>query len=251
MSELPRTEGFSTPSHPGPRWFRELGSGWSTVFLVGAVATVSQLVAASLAHTPLLADARTWSSGGIVALIAGPLIGKLAKPWEKFKKWIWLPLVTVSVLSFWVVGASNSYDVEVVTQEARAATMSLQPTGLFDVVTTDDRICEPGDDYLFCLNGHVSSYNAACANQPLSRFGSMTCVKMSDFIEQTRHTYEGCGYGCVATGEIGNWGWPHLMLEAETRMMSNNDALPRLTHRERCFFDLGVLQVGNCSPQHR
>lgn len=174
---------------------------------------------------------------------------KFARSWHVFKKWVWLPLVVVATLSFLVVGATNSYDVEIVDQEARAATQSLQSTGAFNAVRTAERICEPGDDYLYCLNAHVASYNSVCANQTLSRLGSWTCSAMSSFIEQMRSSYEGCGYGCTVSGEVGNWGWPHLRLEAETAMKSNNDAQPRRTHTEHCLFDLGIIQIGTCAER--
>lgn len=244
--------GVDNPSERGPLgpgWFRGLGSGWSTVFLVGVVATASQLAAVSMAGIELVPGARTWSSGGLVALIGGLFMWKFAKSWHDFKKWIWLPLVVVSTLSFLVVGATNSYDVEIIDQEARAATQSMQPTGAFNVVRTTERICEPGDDYLYCLNAHVASYNSVCANQVLSILGSATCSSMSSFIEQIRSSYEGCGYGCTARGEMGNWGWPHLRLETETAMRSNNDAQLRRTHTEPCSFDLGIIQIGTCAER--
>lgn len=245
--------GVENPSEKGlvgPGWFRGLGSGWSTVFLVSVVATASHLTAVSMAGLELAPGARTWSSGGLVALIGGLLMWKFARSWHDFKKWVWLPLVVVVTLSFLVVGATNSYDVEIVDQEARAATQSLQPTGAFNVVITAERICGPGDDYLYCLNAHVASYNSACANQTLSLLGSATCSSMSKTIKQMRSSSEGCGYGwCTVGGEGGNWGWPHLRLEAETAMKSNNDAQPRRTHTEHCSFDLGIIQVGTCAER--
>lgn len=244
--------GVENPSEKGligPGWFRGLGGGWSTVFLVGVVATASQLAAVSMAGLELAPGAQTWSSGGLVALIGGLLMWKFAKTWHDFKKWIWLPLVVVATLSFLVVGATNSYDVEIVDQEARAATHSLQPTGAFNVVETAERICEPGDDYLYCLNAHGTSYNSVCAHQTLSILGSATCSLMSKTIEQMRSSYEGCVYGCTVSGEGGNLGWPHLRLEAETAMKSNNDAQLRRTHTEHCSFDLGIIQIGTCAER--
>lgn len=244
--------GVENPSEKGPvgpGWFRGLRSGWSTVFLVGAVATASQLAAVSMAGLELAPGTQTWSSGGLVALIGGLLMWKFAKTWHDFRKWIWLPLVVVATLSFLVVGATNNYDVEIVDQEARAATQSMQPTGAFHVFETAERICEPWDDYLYCLNAHVASYNSVCANQTLSIFGSATCSSMSRFIEQMRSSYEGCGYGCTVGGEVGKWGRSHLRLEAATAMKSNNDAQPRRTHTEHCSFDLGIIQIGTCAER--
>lgn len=157
-----------------------------------------------------------------------------------------MPLTAVAGLSFLVVGALNSYDVEIVDQEARAASQSMQPTGVFNVVATENRICEPGDDYLSCINAHVANYNSVCADQPLSASASATCSSMLSFIDQIKENYNGCGYGCTTQGEMGNWGWAYLKLEAETAMKTNNDAQPRITHIERCSFDLRIVQIGTC-----
>lgn len=230
----------------GPRWFQAMGSGWTTVILMGIVATASQLAAISLAGLELMPGGRVWSTGGVAAVVSGLLMWKLAKPWQLFKRWVWVPLLLVAVASFVVVGASNNYDVEIVDQEYRPATQSMQPTGAFNIAATTSQICEPGEDYLYCLNAHVGNFNAVCPGQRLSSSADSMCASLSDFIAGLRDRYEGCGYGCTTAGEVGNWGWPYLRLEPEFALKSNNDAQPRLTHTERCYFDLGVIQIGTC-----
>lgn len=173
---------------------------------------------------------------------------KLAKNWISFKKWIWLPLSLVAILSFVVVGAANSYDVEIVDEEARPATQSVQPTGAFNVLDSDGRICEPGDDYLYCVNAHVSLYNSVCVGHSLSASASFKCNSLSAFVDQIKSEYEANGYD-YTTGEQGKWGWPNLRLEAETAMQTNNDAQPRRTHLEHCYFDLGLIQIGTCEAR--
>lgn len=231
---------------PGPLWFRRLRAGWSTVLLTGLAATLSQLAALAMAGLEL-AEARPWVSGGLVALLGGLWVSKRAATWDSFKRAIWIPVVLASALSFLLVGLQNSYDVEIVDREARPATQSLQPTGNYDVVETSERICEPGDDYLSCVNAHVANYNSVCVGQPLTWLGDSRCASMSQFIDEAKAVYDTCEYGCTTGGDPGDeWGWTYLRLEAETAMQSNNDAQPRVTHTERCSFDLGVIQIGTC-----
>ena len=236
-----------TPSQAsGPWWFRRLGSGWSMVLLTGLAATLSQFAALAIAGLDLAAVG-PWSSGGVVALLGGLWIAKRAPGWDTFRRAIWVPVVLVSALSFLLVGLQNSYDVEIVDREARPATESLQPTGAYDVVETSQRICDPGDDYLSCVNAHIANYNSVCVGQPLTWLGDSTCASMSQFIDEVNAVFDTCGYGCTTGGDPGDeWGWPYLRLEAEMAMQSNNDAQPRVTHMEHCSFDLGVIQVGTC-----
>lgn len=248
MSEQADSNAAGVSAPEGPGWFRTLGSGWSTVLLLGVVATASQLVAASMAGLELTPGARSWSSGGVIAVISGLLMWKLAKSWRDFKRWIWLPLLTIAALSFTVVGLVNSYDVEIIDQEASPATESVQPTGAFHVVEGKDRVCEPGEDYLFCVNAHVALYNSVCVGQNLSFSAGLQCESLSKFVDDIKRSYEENGYE-YTTGEAGKWGWPQLRLEAETALQSNNDAQPRLTHTERCHFDPGAVQVGTCQER--
>lgn len=248
MSEQAYSNAADVSASEGPGWFRTLGSGWSTVLLIGVVATASQFVAASMAGLEIAPGARSWSSGGVVAVIGGLLMWKLARSWRDFKRWIWLPLLAAAVLSFTVVGLVNSYDVEIVDQEARPATESVQLTGAFNVVEGKGRVCEPGEDYLYCVNAHVALYNSVCVDQNLSFSAGLQCNSLIKFVDDIKRAYEENGYE-YTTGEVGKWGWPQLRLEAETALQSNNDAQPRLTHTERCHFDLGAIQVGTCEAR--
>ena len=241
----PATEGRGATGD-GPGWFRALGSGWATLLFSGAVATMSQFGAAALAGLQPLVGASVWSSGGVVAIAGSLLMWRLVPRWSQFKRWVWLPLGLIALLSFVVVGAMNSYQIEVVDQEARPATQSIQPTGRFNVVEDSSRICEPGDDYLSCVNSHVALYNSVCVGQPLSQSGMTTCAGLNDFIDDIKLRYQSCGYGCTTSGSQGQWGWPYLHLQAETALRYNNDATPRLTHREQCYFDLGLVRIGAC-----
>lgn len=231
----------------GPVWFRRMGSGWSTVLLTGLAATASQFAALAMAGLGSVPGAGAWSSGGLVALLGGLWMKRRVTAWNGFKRAIWIPLVLVSALSFVLIGLQNSYDVEVVDREARAATYSMQPTGKYDVVRTDNRICEPGEDFWSCVNAHVGSWNAVCDGQPLTWDGVSTSNSLTDWINEAWDTYESCGYDCETGGRRGEWGWPYLRLEAETARRSNNDAQPRLTHTEHCLFDLGVIKIGTCT----
>lgn len=233
----------------GPVWFRRLGSGWSTVVLTGLAVPLSQFAALAMAGLHSAPGAGAWSSGAwLGALLGGLWMWKRGPAWDGFKRAIWIPVVLVSALSFVLVGLQNSYDVEVVDREARAATYSMQPTGKYDVVETSSRICEPGDDYLSCVNAHVANYNSVCVGQSLTWRGDSTCDSMSQFIDEIKAVYDDdCGYGCTTSGQVGEWGWPFVRVEAETAMQSNHDAQPRLTHTEHCSFDLGVIQVGTCT----
>lgn len=230
----------------GPSWFRHMGSGWSTFLLIALVSTASQLIALEMAGLQVAAGARAWSTGGLAAVLGSLLMWKLAKTWPQYKKWIWLPLLLVALLSFIVVGSTNNYPVEVVVQEARPATQSLQATGNYNVSRTDSRICEPDQDYLACINAHVAAYNSVCVSNPLTWTASGICSQMSDFIAQIKNNYQGCGYGCRTQGEYGTWGWPYLRLEPEVAMASDNNALPQVTRTEHCSFDLGIIQIGTC-----
>lgn len=242
----------SRPPMPGaeePAWFRGLGSGWATLLISGVVATVCQLVAVAMAGLKLSAGAPMWSSGGVVAIVCSLLMWRRAPRWEQFKQWIWLPISLLALLSFLVVGAMNSYQIEVVDREARPATQSMQSTGRFDVVSGTARICEPGEDYLYCVNAHVSMFNSVCVGQRLTLRGDATCSQLASFVEGIKDQYRNCGYGCTTTGTQGNWGWPYLRLEAEMALATNNDAQPRVTHREQCYFDLGIVRIGSCNRE--
>lgn len=235
-------------SQSGPSWFRNLGSGWATVLLTGLAATGSQLVAMSAAGLDLAPGARGWSSGGVVALIGGLVLWKRAPSWGQFKRAIWWPAGIATVLSFVVVGMQNHYDVRVVDHAARPATKSLQPTGKYDVSRTRVRICEPGDDYLSCVNAHAANYNSVCVGRRLTWMGSLTCSSMSDFVDEIRDSYQRYGYE-LTTGGRGDWGWPYLRLKAERALASNHDRRPERAHMEQCSFDLGFLKIGTCNRE--
>lgn len=214
---------FVDPDVPG--WFQTLGSGWSTVLLTGLAATVAQYAAATL-NGLVVTGTRSWSTGGLVAVIGGLLMWKLAPSWDGFKRAIWVPILLVTAVSFLLVGPPNQSRATAVDERAPAAQSTppperseapaaRQPTGLYDVVRTTDYICDVGDDYLGCINAHVAVYNSVCTSQPLTSSGKSQCKAMLRFIDDIKARYEDCGYGCETSGR-GPWGWPYLRLEPET-----------------------------------
>lgn len=236
------------PAAETPSWFSRAGGAWITFLLCGLVATISQWIAISLAGFEIIPGAKVWSSGGVLAIICAFVMWGAVKSWSAFKRWIWLPLTITSLCSFAVVGLMNNYEVEILVREAQPATKSVQPNGLFELTETAERICQPGEDYLGCVNSHVAHFNSVCVDQPLTYTAASVCDSMSEFIEEIKAQYEGCGYGCETAGEYGTWGWPYLRLEPSMSLQFNNDAQPAVYHYEMCHFDLGIIQFGTCIP---
>lgn len=124
-SESPETRGPSDPHLAGPSWFRYLGSGWSTLLLIGLTATASQLIALEMAGLELGSGAQAWSSGGLVAAVAALWMWRRVPTWDGFKRAIWVPVLLVSALSFLAIGLQNNYDVAILDREARSAPASV------------------------------------------------------------------------------------------------------------------------------
>lgn len=163
------------------------------------------------------------------------------------KRYGWQVAVGVAAILL-IVGFASGYSHEVVDQEARPATQSEAPTGRFNVDRTSDQICGGGEDYLSCVNSHVAVYNSSCVGRQLTVFGKATCDSLSSFVDNIKAQYDGCGYGCeTRVGDDGTWGWPYLSVTAETELVSNNDAVARITHTETCSFNLGPIKIGSCT----
>lgn len=165
----------------------------------------------------------------------------------------WIVLASVggalvlALIACVVAGFANGYSHEVVVQEATEATYKDQPTGSYDVVEKDERICGGDEDYLSCINQHVAVYNSVCADAVLTSYGEMICESLSTFIEDIRSEYDRCGAGCTtAAGSDGTWGWPYLEQVAEMETVVDEPAQPEVTRTERCTFDLGPIEFGSC-----
>ncbi|MBK0422291.1 hypothetical protein JD292_09420 [Leucobacter sp. CSA2] len=146
-------------------------------------------------------------------------------------------------------GVSRGYSVEVVDQEARAATQREEPTGRIELIEEEDRrICGGDEDYLACVNKHDAVYQSACAaDDEYTEHAADVCRSLKKFVADSRAEYAKCDTQCLtALDEYGLWGWPYLTREPETRLVSNQDALERKTHIERCSFDLGPFEIGEC-----
>jgi hypothetical protein len=91
----------------GPTWFRSLGSGWSTVLITGLAATLSQYSAAKM-NGLLIVGPRSWSTGGLVAVLAGLWMWRQVPSWEGFKRAVWIPVVLVSVMGFIAVDLQST-----------------------------------------------------------------------------------------------------------------------------------------------
>lgn len=247
--QIPQAETENPPKKIDGPWHQRVVA---TMLLVGLVATASQMIAMSLAGLTLAPGARETSTGGLVAVLSGIAMGVFTKNWQQFKKWIWLPLTVTALLCFALVGSFNSYQVKVVDQEAKPATSSIQPTGNYDVIRTQDRICEPGEDYFACISAHIASYNSSCANRSLSDSAAITCESLLSFIDDLEEQYANCGYNCRTQGEVGKWGWPYLQAKAETALQFDTLPEAEIYHWENCFFDLGIVQFGTClTPDER
>lgn len=153
-------------------------------------------------------------------------------------------LLVVALVS---TGLGNAYSFTVVDQEARAGTFREELTGRHDLTEAKKRICGGDEDYLSCLNQHVTLYNTVCADQDLTEEATQLCSQLDDFVDSTRSRYRTCGSGCrTQVDSSGQWGWPYLNQVPETTEVSNGDALPEISHVENCYFSLGPVRIGNC-----
>lgn len=86
------------PDPPAPQ--QTLGGfryGAATLLLVGGVSTVTQVVAAASLRLPIEAG---WSTGGLIALVAGIWMWIRCRSWAAWRKWVWVPVVLTVVVAF-------------------------------------------------------------------------------------------------------------------------------------------------------
>lgn len=119
-------------------------------------------------------------------------------------------------------------------------------TGYYNVVGTDKSICVGGEDYLSCVNSHVTMYNSICADKLLTSSAKLTCDSLDSFINDVKSRYKSCGYGCTTRGGSGEkWGWNYYTSseETETKKVSNND---EVTHIAHCYTNIWGSKWGEC-----
>ncbi len=199
---------------------------------------------------------RQWASarGGAPSTAALPPIAPGVAPKRGSR---WLPAVLAAVVTalaaclvgagLWSAGVNNGYATTVVDQQAREATSREALTGQYELKELKRRICGNNKDYLSCVNMHVTLYNAVCLNTKLTGAASATCHDLSTFIDTTKVRYKKCGTGCKTRADAdGKWGWPYLQAVPVVETVSNDDALPEISHVERCEFVLGAVKLGTC-----
>ena len=76
----------------------------ATLFLVGIVAAGAQFAAASTNGISEYVTLGSPTGPGLIAIIAGIVMGAKCRSWESWRKWIWLPLVVAVTLMFVVMG---------------------------------------------------------------------------------------------------------------------------------------------------
>ncbi|MCA0294324.1 MAG: hypothetical protein LCH96_03220 [Actinobacteria bacterium] len=169
----------------------------------------------------------------------------------------WLPAVLASLATavvagligagLWSAGVQNGYTTTVVDQEAREATTHEELTGQYELKTLKRRVCGNNKDYLSCVNQHVTLYNTVCLSKDLNGLAKATCSDLKKFIHDVKVRYRRCGAGCRTRADAnGLWGWAYLRTVPLVASVSNNDALPEITHDERCTFVLGPIKLGTC-----
>lgn len=200
-----------------------LGSGWILI------PSIPVLLAAVL----LLIDAALKKSIGSAIALSSITVGL-----------IFSALLGAAI----AVGASNGYTTTVVDQ--RGATYQVFESMS---LSSGDPICGGGEDYNTCLNLHIAMYNSVCLDpEPtlffdggtvLSESALATCNDLDKFIEDVRKRAASCGYGCTTrVDKDGRWGWGYLTPYPQMREV----AVPRITHIETCWFELGPARVGEC-----
>jgi hypothetical protein len=151
-------------------------------------------------------------------------------------------LISVSTAERWTVVDVPEH-LETFHEEERV-------TDEYDVFDTGEPICEGNgrDDYLTCVNMHVTMYNSICAKKKLSFSAKATCDGLDEFIDGAKAKYQSCRYGCT-TGVTadGKWGWNYYSseLSTTTELEGNNDYTPAKTHQATCY--LGF--IGECKKK--
>lgn len=137
-----------------------------------------------------------------------------------------------------------------VVQEKKPETFRQENTGNYNINYTQRQICGGGEDYLSCVNSHVTLYNSICVGKSLTDGAESTCASLLDFIHDVQNRSATCGYGCVTqVADDGLWGWPYLELEPETRQVSNNDGASEITRPSLCFVKIGTVAIGECDEK--
>lgn len=76
----------------------------ATLFLVGIVSVGAQFAAVSTSGISEYVTLGSPTGPGLIAIIAGIVMGAKCRSWESWRKWIWLPLVVAVTLMFVVMG---------------------------------------------------------------------------------------------------------------------------------------------------
>ena len=94
----------------------------ATLFLVGIVSVGAQFAAASTNGISEYVTLGSPTGPGLIAIIAGVVMGAKCRSWESWRKWIWLPLVVAVTLMFVVMGfTAQSVAREQAQEEAHQA----------------------------------------------------------------------------------------------------------------------------------
>jgi hypothetical protein len=161
--------------------------------------------------------------------------------YERNKVGVWVGLAVSAVIIVCAIGNSQTYTWTKVDVAEHKETFheETKNTGSYDVHDTGSPICTSGDDYLSCVNSHVTMYNEVCAKKSLTSSAKDICDALDKYIDDIKASYRNCGYGCK-TGGSGKWGWNYLTSEAETKTekVSNNDYTPAKTHEATCIWGL-------------
>lgn len=157
------------------------------------------------------------------------------------------PLISLGAglaILFILIGILNGYPHEVVDQDGR---WEKRATGEFDIVRTGN--CSfgiPG-----CLDSLIASYNAACLGHTLTPAGLEICQQTENNINEEIAYWENCGVDCepAPVPVPGDLVWTIRKLGAsflDVVPVTRNFHVPKVTHTERCYFNLGPIQIGSC-----
>lgn len=158
-------------------------------------------------------------------------------------------VVLFLVLGFVILAAGGQFFRwhEKVIQESRPATFRQENTGSYNINYTQRWICGGGQDYLSCVNSHVTLYNSVCVGKSLTATAESTCNDLLDFVNDTKQRSATCGYNCITqTDSRGLWGWQYLDLVPETRQVSNDDGADEITRPAVCLVKIGIIAIGEC-----
>jgi hypothetical protein len=154
------------------------------------------------------------------------------------------PLGLGSILVLITVGLVNGYSHEVVDRQER---WEERETGEYDIISSGQ--CYFGTSG--CLQFATTSYNAACVGRPLTDAGYELCQRTERALLEEISYWENCGEYCVPA-RIPDPGKPAWILrEAPVSLLgaipaTENYLVPRVSHTERCYFNLGPIQIGSC-----